>query len=473
MGKGFERLSAQDSSFVIFEGSGRHIHVTATAIFELGPLLAKHGGLDMQQVRAHIGSRLHLLPHYRKKLAHTFFQRHCIWVDDPRFDLAYHIRHAALPRPGGDRELKEVTGRIASQPLGRDKPLWEIWFVEGLRGDRFAAVAKVHHSLVDGVSGVGVLTSLLSPTAETTIAPTPKWKPQPAPGILDFLGDGVSRSAEFSVSFVRTLADAAASPRETIDNVAEGAGAAWETLSAGLVRSADTPINQPIGDQRRVDWKTLDLAQVRDIRKRLDGSINDVVLTIVSGAVRQLLRRRRVPLKGLDFRLAVPVDIRDGEADLESRNKVSNWFVSLPVAQRDPKRRFERIRAQTRRLKSLNAARGVDLFMRLADLSGSTLLPSGLVGIVSLLNPYNMIVSNIRGPEFPLYLLGARLTEFYPHLPLFDGQGLAVAAMSYLDKIHVGLIGDWDLMPDLAEFALDLDAAASELYAVALSRSKQ
>ena len=151
---------------------------------------------------------------------------------------------------------------------------------------------------------------------------------------------------------------------------------------------------------------------------------------------------------------------------------MSNWFVSLPVAQRDPRRRFERIRAQTRRLKALNAARGVDLFMRLADLSGSTLLPSGLVGIVSLLKPYNMIVSNIRGPEFPLYLLGARLTEFYPHLPLFDGQGLAVAAMSYLDKIHVGLIGDWDLMPDMAEFALDLDAAASELYGVGLSRKR-
>lgn len=467
VGKGFERLSAQDSSFVIFEGLGSHIHVTAIAVFELGPLLASQGGLDMQRVRAHIGSRLHLLPHYRKKLAYTFLQRHCIWVDDPRFDLAYHVRHTALPRPGGDEELKEITGRIASQPLERDRPLWEIWFVEGLAGDRFAAVAKVHHSLVDGVSGVGVLTSLLSPTAETTIARAPKWKPQPPPGILDFLGDGVSRSAEFSVSVARTLIDAVASPRAAIDNVAEGAGAAWETLSGGLTRPAKTPINQPIGGQRRIDWKDLDLAEVRDIRKRLDGSINDVVLTIVSGAVRRLLRRRRVSLKGLDFRITVPVDIRDGEADLGVQNKVSSWFLSLPIAQRDPKRRFERIRAQTRRLKALNAARGIDLFMRLADASGSTLLPSGLVAIVSILNPYNMIVSNIRGPEFPLYLLGARLTDFHAHLPLFENQGLAVAAMSYLDKIHLGLTGDWDLMPDLAEFARDLDAAASELREVA------
>ena len=467
MGKGFERLSAQDSSFVIFEGSGSHIHVTATAIFELGPLSASHGGLDMRRVRAHIGSRLHLLPHYRKKLAYTFLQRHCIWVDDPRFDLAYHVRHAALPQPGGDEQLKEITGRIASQPLERDRPLWEIWFVEGLAGDRFAAVAKVHHSLVDGVSGVGVLTSLLSPTADTTIARAPKWKPQPPPGILGFLGDGMSRSAEFSVSVARSLIDAVASPRATIDSVAEGAGAVWETLNGGLTRAAETPINQPTGGQRRIDWKDLDLAEVRDIRKRLDGSINDVVLTIVSGAVRRLLRRRRVSLKGLDFRITVPVDVRDGDADLEVQTKVSNWFLSLPVAQSDPRRRFERIRAQTRRLKALNAARGIDLFLRLADVSGSTLLPSGLVGIVSLLNPYNLIVSNIRGPEFPLYLLGARLTEFYAHLPLFENQGLAVAAMSYLDKIHLGLIGDWDLMPDLAEFARDLDTAASELREVA------
>ncbi len=471
VGKGFERLTAQDSSFVIFEGAGCHIHVTATAIFELGPLLASRGGLDMVRMRAHIESRLPQLTHYRQKLSYTPLQRHPIWVDDPRFDLSYHVRHAALPLPGSDEELKAFTANIASQPLERDKPLWEIWFVEGLDGDRFAAVAKVHHSLVDGVSGVGVLNTLLSPSEDdATIDPPQRWKPRPPPGIRDFLSEGASRSAEFSVSLVRTLAGAVSSPRRAVDSVAEGAMGAWETLSGGLTRPAETPINAPIGGQRRIDWKAQDLSEIRDLRKRLDGSLNDVVLTIVCGAVRALLRRRRVRLKGIDFRISVPVDVRNGDIDVEVGNKVSSWFVSLPVAERDPKKRFDQIRAQTRRLKRAHAAKGIDLFLRLADYSGSTLLPSGLVGLVSLLRPYNLIVSNIHGPQFPLYLLGARLIEFYPHLPLFENQGLAVAAMSYLGKIHFGLIGDWDLMPDLSDFAADLDTAMAELRTAATRR---
>jgi WS/DGAT/MGAT family acyltransferase len=472
VGKGYERLSAQDSSFVIFEGAGSHAHVTAVAIFETGPLLAEAGGLDLGRMRAYIGSRLHTLARYRQKLAYTLLQRHPIWVDDPRFDLRYHVRHAALPQPGGDAELKELAGRVASQALDRDKPLWEIWFVEGLTGDRFAAIAKVHHSLVDGVSGVSVLTSLLSPTPDAQVEPAPAWKPRPPPGVVDFLSDGLINGSEFSASTLRALADAVANPRRIAGSVSEGAVAAWETLVGGLGRRPSTPINQPIGDQRRVAWKTLDLADVRDLRKRLDGSINDVVLTIVSGAVRRLLRKRRVRLRGLDFRITVPVDMREGQPDLEVGNKVSAWFVSLPVGERNPKRCFDRIRGQTRRLKQTKAADGIDLFLRLADIdlflrmadwSGSTLLPSGLVNFVSVLRPYNMIVSNIQGPQVPLYLLGARLTEFFPHLPLFENQGLAVAAMSYLGKINFGLVGDWDLIPDLDEFADHLDEATADL----------
>jgi diacylglycerol O-acyltransferase len=463
VGKGYERLSAQDSSFVIFEGAGSHAHVTAVAIFETGPLLADSGGLDLVRMRAYIGSRLHTLSRYRQKLSYTPLQRHPIWVDDPRFDLRYHVRHSALPQPGGDAELKELAGRVASQALDRDKPLWEIWFVEGLTGDRFAAIAKVHHSLVDGVSGIGVLTSLLSPTPDAEIEPAPAWKPRPPPGVVDFFSDGLLSGTEFSVSTARALADVVTSPRRVAGSVSQGAVAAWETLVGGLGRPPSTPINQPIGDQRRVAWKTLDLAELRDLRKRLDGSINDVVLTIVSGAVRRLFRKRRVTLRGLDFRITVPVDMREGQLDPDVGNKVSAWFVNLPLGERDPKRCFDRIRNQTRRLKQKKAADGIDLFLRLADWSGSTLLPSGLVNIVSMLRPYNMIVSNIHGPQVPLYLLGARLTGFFPHLPLFENQGMAVAAMSYLGKIHFGLVGDWDLMPDLEEFAGHLDEATAEL----------
>jgi diacylglycerol O-acyltransferase len=470
VGKGYERLSAQDSSFVLFEGGGSHAHITAIAIFELGPLLAEAGGIDLARMRAHIGSRLHTLPRYRQKLAYTFLERHPIWVDDPHFDLRYHVRHAALPRPGGDAELKELAGRIASQALDRSKPLWEIWFVEGLTGDRFAAIAKVHHSLVDGVSGVGVLTSLLSPTPEAKVEPAQPWKPRTPPNVIDFLSDGLAGGADFSVSTVKTLADALWNPRRTVSSVSQGAVAVWETLAGGVSRPPSTPINRPIGDQRRLDWKSLDLAEVRDLRKRLDGSVNDVVLAIVAGALRRLLKKRRVRLRGLDFRITVPVDMRSDSADPDLANKVSAWFVTLPVSERDPRRRFERIRSQTRRLKRVKAAEGIDMFLRLADWSGSTLLPAGLVNVVSLLRPYNLIVSNIPGPQFPLYLLGARLTDFYPHLPLFENQGLSVGAMSYLGRIHFGLVGDWDVMPDLGDFAAGLDDATAELRDAANGR---
>jgi WS/DGAT/MGAT family acyltransferase len=465
VGKGYTRLSAQDSSFVAFEGTGSHAHITAAAIFETGPLLAGSGGLDIERIRAHVESRLPLLPHYRERLAFTPLQRHPIWVDDDRFDLHYHVRHTGLPQPGSDDDLKEMTGRISSQQLDRGKPLWEIWFVEGLRGDRFAAIAKVHHSLVDGVSGVNVLTSLLSPSTDDTIEKAPRWKPRKPPGLVDFVTDGVAAGAEFGASALRVATDVISRPIETLDGVARGAVSAWETLAAGFTRPGSTPINRPIGDQRRVDWQTLDLVQIRDLKKRLDGTLNDIVLTVVSGAVRRLLKARRVPLRGLDYRVTVPVDMRAGTLDPEVSNKVSAWFLSLPVAERDPKRRFQKIRGETRRLKEANAADGVDFFLRFADWSGSSMLPSGFMGLVSVLRPYNLIVSNIHGPDFPLYLLGARLNEFYPHLPLFENQGLAVAAMSYLDRIYLGLIGDWDLMPDLSDFAGYLAESVEELRA--------
>ena len=327
----YQRLSAQDSSFVMFEGAGTHIHVTAVAIFESGPLMSRDGGLDVDRIRAQVASRLHLLPHYRQRLAYTPIQRHPIWVDDERFDLNLHVRHMGLPTPGSDEQLKEFTGRISSQPLSRDRPLWELWVVEGLSGDRFAIVAKVHHCLVDGISGVGVLNALLNPTPDPAIGPVERWTPKPVPSTLDFLGDGAVETARASLDAVRTVGDALLSPRESVSTLWETTRAGIDTVSAGLTRPAQTPINRPIGTQRRIDWLTLDLAEVRGLRKRLDGSLNDVVLAIVSGAMRTFLRKRRVTLKGLDFRIIVPVNTRLGPIDMSIGNHVSAWFLSLPL----------------------------------------------------------------------------------------------------------------------------------------------
>ncbi len=467
----YERLSAQDASFVQFENTGSPSHVTAVAVFDAGGLAADStGALDMDRVREHVASRLHLLPHYRQKLAFTPIQGHAIWIDDSDFDLACHVRHVGLPAPGDAARLKELTGRIASQPLDRTRPLWELWFVEGLADGAFAAIAKVHHCMVDGVSGVGVLQSLLSPDKDQVLEAPRPWAPRPAPGTLAFLTDGVSESAEFSVSLVREAAGALLRPRDTLDRVLGGAGAAWQTLRIGLVPPAETPLNRPVGQQRRIEWTSLDFHQVRDLRKQLDGSINDVVLSIVAGAMRRFFQLRGDKVRGRELRVVVPVDMRSGPVDLRVGNRVSSWFVSLPLGEPRPLRRYERIRAQTRVLKRSEAAKAIDGFMRFADWTGSSSLTFLGVNLISTIRPYNLIVTNVYGPQLPLYLLGAPLREFHPLLPLFERQGLAIAAMSYLGRISFGLSADWNLVPDVHELPAILADSLAELREAAAAR---
>jgi len=467
----YERLSAQDASFLQFENAGTPSHVTAVAVFDGGGrATASTGALDMELVRAHVASRLHLLPHYRQRLARTPLQGHPIWVDDADFDLGCHLRHAGLPAPGDHARLKELAGRIASQPLDRARPLWELWFVEGLAGGGFAAIAKVHHCMVDGVSGVGVLQALLSPDAEQALEEEAPWTPRPVPGTLTFLADGVVGGAEFSASLVREAAGALLSPRETLGRALGGAGAALLTLRGGLVPPADSPLNRPIGQQRRVEWTSFDLHELRDLRKRLDGSLNDVVLAAVAGTLRRYLLRRGVKLRGLELRVVVPVDMRGGQVDLRVGNRVSSWFVDLPVGESRPARRFERIRAQTRRLKRSEAAQAIDGFMRFADWTGSSSLTFLGVNLIGAIRPYNLIVTNVHGPQFPLYLLGAPLREFHPLLPLFERQGLALAAMSYLGRVSFGLSADWNVVPDVQQIPALLGESIAELRDVATSR---
>ena len=463
----YKRLAAQDSSFVKFEDGGTHVHISAIARFERSLLVSEEGRLDVERIRSQIASRLHLIPRYRQRLAYTPVQQHPIWVDDERFDVAYHVHHTALPAPGGEQELKDCAGRIASVPLDPKRPLWELWAVEGLEGGRFAVVAKVHHSLVDGVSGVGVMIALLSPEPTTEIEPGPRWKPRPAPGLLEFVTDGLGEALRLGSSTLQQLGSSFLRPRETASSLLGTAVAGWETLRAGLTPPADTPLNRQAGSARRVDWRRYDLADIRELRKRLDGSVNDVVLSIVSGAVRVFLKQRRVKLRGLDFRVIVPVDTRTGDEDPNLGNRVSAWFLSMPVGERSARRRFKRIREQTLHLKKSRAARGVDAFLRFADFTGSTRLPFWGVNLANWVRPYNLIVTNVHGPNVPLYLLGAPLAEFTPLPPLFESQGLAVAAMSYCGRLNIGVIGDRDLVPDLDRFAQALDESFAELWKAA------
>ena len=475
--KTYERLSAQDSSFVMFDAGRGQLAIGAIAIFSLGSRAdsARADDIGIEAFRKHVASRLHLLPHYRQRLETSPFQGHPIWVDDDRFDLTRHVRHAGIPAPGSDTQLKELAAEIISRPLDLARPVWELWLVEGLQGGGFAVVAKVHHCIVDGVRGVSVLTALLSPSADATIEEAHPWKAKPRPHWLEFLGRGITETADLAAEALRNVGAAILSPGEAVNSILEVSKAGAASLQVGLRPPPKTPLNQPITSQRRVEWCDVDLAEVRDLKKRLDGTVNDVVLTLVAGALRRMLKQRHVSLRSLDLRVIVPVDTR-GVADTTAGNRVAAWFIDLPVSEPNPRKRFLKVREQTREHRRSNAEQGINMFLRFADWIGSSRLPYWGVGIVQMLRPYNLIVTSVHGPPVPLYLLGARLDSFYPTVPLFVNQGITVAAMSYVDRISFGILADWNLVPDLHGVAVAIGESLEELrcatYSTDLSRAR-
>ena len=465
-----ERLSAQDSSFVLWERRETPMHVGAVAILEAEPLGSADGGIDAARITRHVESRLHLLPRYRQRLAFTPLEGHPVWVDDAHFDLGYHVRRTALPRPGTDGELKALVARILSQRLDRAKPLWEMWIVEGLEGGRFALVTKVHHCMVDGVSGMNLITLLLSRSPEEPPVVAPAWTPAPEPTPFDLLVSESARRARSGGALARGVLAAVRDPAATWSRLRGAGSAIAQALDAGLRTPGATRLNRPIGPHRRVEWLSVDLARAKQVKNRLGGTLNDVVLATVCGALHRFLAKRREWHTRLDYRIVVPVNLRSPGDEPTGGNRVSAYFLSLPIAEANPLRRYDAIQTSTACLKSSRAAEGIELLTQLADRVGGTWLTrlGGLV--IDRLRPYNLIVTNVPGPPFPLYILGARLLELIPMLPLFEQQGLGVAVRSYCGRLEFGLIGDRELAPDLGSLSGALVASFAELETLARSR---
>ena len=457
-----DRLSSVDASFLHQEGRASHMHVGAVLIFE-GPPPSREDFL------AHIDSRLHRVPRYRQKLAFPRFEMgRPVWIDDPRFNLGYHVRHTALPSPGGVEQLRQLAGRIFSQRLDRSKPLWEVWLVQGLADNRFALINKTHHSLVDGVSGVDLATVLfdVSPVPEERPESADDWTPAPEPTQAELIAEGVKGAIRAPVDIAGSLMKAVRDPGGTARAAREAAEGIGEIVWAGLNPAPETPLNVPIGPHRRVWWVRSSLADFKAIKDELGGTVNDVVLAVVSGALGRWLRTRGVRTEGLELRALVPVSIRAAGKESDLGNQIAAMRGPLPVYATDPIDRLEIVKRAMADLKQSKQALGAEVISGLNDFAPPTLLAQA-----SRLNfstrLFNLIVTNVPGPQFPLYLLGRELHELAPIAFLPEDHALAVAIMSYNGCVDFGLLGDYDAMPDLDVFADYLEDALAELMQAA------
>ena len=463
----YDRLTALDNSFLVLERPNAYMHVASTLLFEAGPLRGADGGIDAGALRALVEGSLHKIPRYRQKLAWIPFENHAVWVDDDRFQLEYHVRHTSLPRPGSEEQLKRLSARIMQQHLDRQRPLWEIWIVEGLDKDRFALITKVHHCMVDGVSGVDLLKILMSLSPDPPPQQeAPRFVPRTAPSSVELLRHEWMRRAALPLGAWRDLRGLFAEAEDVRREIFVRLRSAAETLGATLRSPSQTPLNRPIGPHRRFDWMTMDLADVKAVRNAFGGSLNDVVLTVVTGAVRRFLERRGVRPTGLDFRVMAPVSVRSADQSGALGNRVSAWVVPLPLDYDDPREQLATIAAHTAQLKESKSAVGAEMLTQVAEWTPSQLLALGARNATRLL-PFNLVVTNVPGPQLPMYMAGAPMTEVYPHVPLMDNLGLGIALMSYNGKVHWGFNADWDVVPDLDAFVQDTRDSLAELLRAA------
>ena len=467
----YERLSFQDSTFLALESASSHMHVSGIAIFETAGLRRDDGGIDIERIRRYVASRLHSIPRYRQVIRHVPVEGHPVWVDDAHFNLAYHVRHSCLPRPGDEAQLKLMASRIMAQKLDRAKPLWEMWIVEGLDGgERFAMISKVHHCMIDGMSGVELMSVLLSLEPNGVIEDPEPWTPRPEPSALELLRAESGRWFVGPLDLVRAAPQVAADLFDPGSELRARVTALGEALQSGMHRLDETPLNRPIGPHRRFDWLKMPLARVKEIKRQIGGTLNDAVLATVAGALRRYLGRKGVDLEAIDFWVAAPVSMRSDDERGTLGNRVSSWLVPMPLAEADPRLRVRRITEVTAELKESNQALGAEALMQVGEWTPSTLLSVG-ARMVRRALPMNMIVTNVPGPQFPLYLLDARLECNYGQVPLMDYIGMGIALFSYDGDLCWGFNADWDVVPDVAEFADDVRASFAELEEAARSMS--
>ena len=446
-----ERLTRLDASFLSLEEPDTPMHVGGVLL-----LAAPAGGVEA--LAELVAARLPLVPRYRQRVAEVpGHLANPVWLDDPDFDIAYHVRRNGLPRPGTEAQLLDLVSRLASRPLDRTRPLWEMYLVEGLSRRRVAVVTKTHPALVDGLSAIDIGQVLLDVEPDASAPEPGPWHPQPPPNGAQLVWQALDEYARRPSAIVDAARDAVTDVRSTAARLTGVAGGLFRTVRSTMLPVAHSPLNAPAGRQRRVAVARAELDEIKRIRRAHGGTVNDVLLTVVTGALREWLLSRGEPVvSGTSVRALVPVSMQDEDGD--AGNRVSSYLVDLPVGEPNPRVRLARLSYAMRGIVQHGQSVGADSLIALTGFAPPTLHALGARAARGLSRRlFNLVVTNVPGPQFPLYAAGSRMLEVFPVVPLARGQGLSIGMTSYDGLVFFGLnadrdmVGDVDVLADLIE----------------------
>ncbi len=456
-----DRLSPMDVSFLYMETPTTAMHVGGVAIFQ-----PPSTGFDYDRLVELISERITLVPRYRQKVKLIPGRiANPVWVDDESFDVTYHVRRSALPKPGTDAQLRDLVGRLQGRPLDRNRPLWEIYLVEGLERGRVGIITKTHHAMVDGIAAVDIGTVMLDLTPEPREVPADDWRPSREPGRGALVVGAVTDLVKRPTQAIDTTRSAIVDVRATAGKVAGVASGVLQSVASMAKPAPSSPLNVRIGEQRRFAMADTDLDDYKRIRKTHGGTINDVVLATVSGALRSwLLTRGESVNAATTIRAMIPVSVRSEGQSSQPGNRVSSYFVDLPVGEGNPVMRLHQVSFAMRGHKESGQSVGADALVQMSGFAPPTIHSLGARVASSMTRRlFNVVVTNVPGPQFPLYAAGARMLAMYPVVPLAKGQAVSIGLNSYDGGVFYGLNADRDAMPDIDVLADLIEESLSEL----------
>jgi diacylglycerol O-acyltransferase len=452
-----ERMSTLDAGFFFVEHENVPMHLGSLALFEGPPP-------DHEDLIELFAAKLPLVPRYRQLVRTAPLQVfRPVWADDEHFEIGYHVRHAAVPAPGGMTQLREMAARIFAQRLDRARPLWEAWLLEGLKGGRWAILSKVHHCVVDGIGGNDLMTAVFDLAQDAERPEAAEWEPEPEPSALDLVAAGVRDTVTWPLRQLASLAGLVGQPLPARDEVL-GFGRGLTASAGRLTVPSAASLNGPIGPHRRWAWATASLSEVKEIRGARGGTVNDVLLAAITRGFRDLLEARGELAEGLVVRSLVPVSTRSQDEQGVISNRISAVLANLPVGEPDPLRRLALLRAQMDDLKRTSQAVGAEILTGMLGFAAPTLLALGSRAAFSIPQPLvQTVTTNVPGPRFPLFLLGRRMTRVYPYVPIGDQVRISVAIFSYLERFSFGITADYAAVPDVGILAKGISRGLAEL----------